>query len=44
MLTQSELVLAQEWLPTTFDWRVGILDRARSSSASTSWRRATGRW
>lgn len=23
---QSELVLAQEWLPTEFDWRVGVLD------------------
>jgi glutathione synthase/RimK-type ligase-like ATP-grasp enzyme len=23
---QSELVVAQEWLPTEFDWRVGILD------------------
>ncbi|HSV20445.1 MAG TPA: RimK family protein [Casimicrobiaceae bacterium] len=22
----SELVVAQEWLPTTFDWRVGVLD------------------
>ena len=27
LLAQSELVLAQEWLPTTFDWRVGVLDR-----------------
>ncbi len=24
---QSELVIAQEYLPTTFDWRIGILDR-----------------
>ena len=23
---QSELVVAQEWLPTEFDWRVGVLD------------------
>jgi glutathione synthase/RimK-type ligase-like ATP-grasp enzyme len=23
----SELVVAQEWLPTEFDWRVGVLDR-----------------
>jgi len=23
---QSELVIAQEWLPTEFDWRVGVLD------------------
>jgi glutathione synthase/RimK-type ligase-like ATP-grasp enzyme len=27
MLAKSELVIAQEWLPTTFDWRVGVLDR-----------------
>jgi glutathione synthase/RimK-type ligase-like ATP-grasp enzyme len=24
---QSELVVAQEWLPTEFDWRVGVLDQ-----------------
>jgi glutathione synthase/RimK-type ligase-like ATP-grasp enzyme len=23
---QSELVVAQEWVPTEFDWRVGVLD------------------
>ena len=23
---KSELVVAQEWLPTNFDWRVGVLD------------------
>jgi len=27
LLKKSDLVLAQEWLPTTFDWRVGVLDR-----------------
>ncbi len=27
LLATSELIIAQEWLPTTFDWRVGILDR-----------------
>lgn len=27
LLEKSELVVAQEWLPTEFDWRVGILDR-----------------
>lgn len=27
MLRKSELIVAQEWLPTAFDWRVGILDR-----------------
>jgi glutathione synthase/RimK-type ligase-like ATP-grasp enzyme len=24
---RSELVVAQEWLPTEFDWRVGVLDQ-----------------
>jgi len=24
---KSELLIAQEWLPTTFDWRVGVIDR-----------------
>lgn len=27
LLEKSDLILAQEWLPTEFDWRVGILDR-----------------
>lgn len=27
LLKESELVLAQEYLPTEFDWRIGILDR-----------------
>jgi len=27
LLAESELVVAQEFLPTTFDWRIGILDR-----------------
>jgi len=27
LLQKSELIVAQEWLPTDFDWRVGILDR-----------------
>jgi glutathione synthase/RimK-type ligase-like ATP-grasp enzyme len=27
LLSRSELIVAQEWLPTEFDWRVGILDR-----------------
>ncbi len=26
LLEESELVVAQEWTPSTFDWRVGILD------------------
>ena len=27
LLAESELVVAQEFLPTTFDWRIGILDQ-----------------
>lgn len=27
LLERSELIIAQEYLPTEFDWRVGILDR-----------------
>jgi len=27
MLTDSDLVIAQEFLPTTFDWRIGVLDQ-----------------
>ncbi len=27
LLERSELIVAQEWLPTEFDWRVGVLDR-----------------
>ncbi len=27
MLGSSEMILAQEYLPTEFDWRIGILDR-----------------
>lgn len=27
LLQKSDLVVAQEWLPTEFDWRVGVLDR-----------------
>lgn len=27
LLEKSELIIAQEWLPTTFDWRVGIWNR-----------------
>lgn len=27
LLDESELIIAQEFLPTPFDWRVGILDR-----------------
>jgi glutathione synthase/RimK-type ligase-like ATP-grasp enzyme len=27
LFTQSELLVAQEWLPSEFDWRIGIFDR-----------------
>ncbi|MDP2104411.1 MAG: RimK family alpha-L-glutamate ligase, partial [Desulfobulbaceae bacterium] len=27
LLTKSDLIIAQEFLPTSFDWRVGIFDR-----------------
>jgi len=27
LLAKSELVIAQEYVPSTFDWRIGILDR-----------------
>ncbi len=27
MLERSDLVVAQEYMPTSFDWRVGVLDR-----------------
>ncbi|PTQ79263.1 glutathione synthase/RimK-type ligase-like ATP-grasp enzyme [Nitrosospira multiformis] len=27
LLAKSVLVIAQQWLPTEFDWRIGILDR-----------------
>lgn len=27
MLEESDLILAQAFMPTTFDWRVGVLDR-----------------
>jgi glutathione synthase/RimK-type ligase-like ATP-grasp enzyme len=28
LLKRSELIIAQEFLPTPFDWRIGVLDRA----------------
>ena len=27
LFAHSDLLIAQEWLPTRFDWRVGVLDR-----------------
>lgn len=26
LLTKSDLIIAQEWFPTEFDWRIGVLD------------------
>jgi glutathione synthase/RimK-type ligase-like ATP-grasp enzyme len=26
MLQESDLVIAQEWMPTEYDWRVGVLE------------------
>ncbi|GJM20533.1 MAG: ribosomal protein S6 modification protein [Planctomycetota bacterium] len=42
LLATSELVVAQEFLPTEFDWRVGVLDRkplyvARYHMAAKHW-------
>jgi glutathione synthase/RimK-type ligase-like ATP-grasp enzyme len=27
MFTMSELIIGQEFMPTDFDWRIGVLDR-----------------
>lgn len=27
LLKESELVVAQEWMPSDFDWRIGVLDK-----------------
>ena len=27
LLNQSDLIIAQEYLPTEFDWRIGIIDK-----------------
>ena len=27
LFTKSDLIIAQQWLPTVFDWRVGVFDR-----------------
>ncbi|GBG15081.1 D-alanine--D-alanine ligase [Novimethylophilus kurashikiensis] len=27
LLEKSDLILAQEWLPTDFDWRIGVIDQ-----------------
>ena len=42
LLAKSELIIAQEYLPTGFDWRVGILDRRPLFVAK--YYMATGHW
>jgi glutathione synthase/RimK-type ligase-like ATP-grasp enzyme len=41
LFRDTELVLAQAFVPTEFDWRVGLV--RRSTPASTAWRPVTGR-
>ena len=43
LFEDTDLLLAQKFMPTKFDWRVGVLDGEPLSSASTRWRAATGR-
>ncbi len=43
MLSESDLIIAQEFLPTPFDWRVGIFDRraiyvCKYFMASNAWK------
>lgn len=42
LLDESELVIAQEWTPTAFDWRIGVLDRAALFAAR--YHMARGHW
>lgn len=41
-LQRSDLVIAQEYVPTDFDWRVGVLDRQALFAAR--YRMARGHW
>jgi len=43
LFEETDLILAQKFLPTEFDWRVGILAASRFSCASTAWRAGIGR-
>jgi len=43
LFEETDLVLAQKFLPTEFDWRVGVLGGSRCSSARPEWRAVTGR-
>jgi glutathione synthase/RimK-type ligase-like ATP-grasp enzyme len=42
MLARSELLVAQEWLPTEFDWRIGVFDGRPLFAAQ--YRMAPGHW
>lgn len=42
MFRKSELLIAQEWLPTDFDWRIGVFDGRPLYAAQ--YRMAPGHW
>jgi glutathione synthase/RimK-type ligase-like ATP-grasp enzyme len=42
LFARSELLIAQEWLPTEFDWRIGIFDGRPLFAAQ--YRMAPGHW
>ena len=44
MLKKSELVIAQEYTPSDYDWRIGILDDKPFLPAVIIWQKAIGRF
>jgi glutathione synthase/RimK-type ligase-like ATP-grasp enzyme len=42
LFARSELLIAQEWLPTEFDWRIGVFDGRPLFTAQ--YRMAPGHW
>jgi glutathione synthase/RimK-type ligase-like ATP-grasp enzyme len=42
LFARSELLIAQEWLPTDFDWRIGVFDGRPLFAAQ--YRMAPGHW
>lgn len=42
LLRESELVVAQKWVPSDFDWRIGVLDRRALFAAR--YHMARGHW
>jgi glutathione synthase/RimK-type ligase-like ATP-grasp enzyme len=42
LLARSELLIAQEWLPTEFDWRIGVFDGRPLFAAQ--YKMAPGHW